>query len=81
MTQKPFPYPAAKPIFPPWQFPSWNAVDDRVRGGSSISHLDPVEISLDSSPSESEKAKKIAAARFWGNVGMSYCHLGLGDRG
>lgn len=48
-------------IFPSWHFASWTAVDDRVRGGSSRSHLDPVEVDL-----QGESTK---AARFWGTLG------------
>ncbi|KAK4688463.1 hypothetical protein P7C73_g1650, partial [Tremellales sp. Uapishka_1] len=47
-----------KALFPPFHFSSWKAVDDRVRGGSSISHLEP--ITIDSS---------VEGARFWGNLG------------
>jgi hypothetical protein len=48
-------------IFPSWHFASWTAVDDRVRGGSSRSHLDPVEVEV--------KGKSTKAARFWGTLG------------
>ncbi|RSH92630.1 hypothetical protein EHS25_008075 [Saitozyma podzolica] len=47
-------------IFPSWHFASWTAVDDRVRGGSSRSHLDPVEVEV--------KGKSTKAARFWGTL-------------
>jgi hypothetical protein len=61
-------------VFPPWNFSRWRAVDDRVRGGRSVSHLDPVDISaelegLDQDISEGLGEKK-SAARFWGNLGM-----------
>jgi hypothetical protein len=48
-------------IFPSWHFAFWTAVDDRVRGGSSRSHLDPVEVEV--------KGKSTKAARFWGILG------------
>ncbi|GFZ43214.1 hypothetical protein JCM24511_00933 [Saitozyma sp. JCM 24511] len=47
-------------IFPSWHFASWTAVDDRVRGGSSRSHLDPVEVDL--------RGESTKAARFWGTL-------------
>jgi len=53
------------PIFPSWDFSHWTDVDDRVRGGSSTSHLDPFDDS--SALSGSEKGK--TAARFWGHLG------------
>ncbi|CAD6585310.1 MAG: hypothetical protein TREMPRED_004103 [Tremellales sp. Tagirdzhanova-0007] len=65
MSQTPYPSPGDHAIFPPWHLPMWNAVDDRVRGGSSISHLDPIKVSLHS---DSEKRKIVNGARFWGNL-------------
>jgi hypothetical protein len=59
-------------IFPPWHFDRWRAVDDRVRGGSSISHLDRVECDsrVNSHEVMSEKESTgHSAARFWGNLG------------
>ncbi|WWC58402.1 uncharacterized protein I303_100942 [Kwoniella dejecticola CBS 10117] len=53
-------------IFPLWHFDQWRAVDDRVRGGSSVSHLDPVGWKHESS-NDVEKGEH-AAARFWGNL-------------
>ncbi|KAL7420168.1 hypothetical protein Q5752_005134 [Cryptotrichosporon argae] len=41
------------PIFPPWHIDEWHAVDDRLRGGSSTSHLD---------------AAGPRAVRFWGHL-------------
>lgn len=59
-------------VFPPWNYERWRAVDDRVRGGSSISHLDAVEFDWDANfnvnPS-TEKVSKQMGARFWGNLG------------
>ncbi|KAK1927967.1 complex I intermediate-associated protein 30-domain-containing protein [Papiliotrema laurentii] len=49
-------------VFPPWDFSRWTDVDDRVRGGSSVSHLEPVDI-----PS-TDREKGKTAARFWGNL-------------
>ncbi|WWC86045.1 uncharacterized protein L201_000916 [Kwoniella dendrophila CBS 6074] len=64
--------PETEVIFPSWHFDHWRAVDDRVRGGSSISHLDKVQ--LDHSDEDvyedlekGEKSHRIAA-RFWGNL-------------
>ncbi|WWD18069.1 hypothetical protein CI109_102516 [Kwoniella shandongensis] len=69
-----------QPLFPPFHFSHWRAVDDRVRGGSSVSHLDPVEIddkgrittleeSEDVEVDEKRgKEGKIRAARFWGTL-------------
>jgi hypothetical protein len=60
-------------VFPPWNFDRWRAVDDRVRGGSSISHFDPVEVDVQNEDAEvdlsTEKVSKGKAARFWGNLG------------
>ncbi|ORX34209.1 complex I intermediate-associated protein 30-domain-containing protein [Kockovaella imperatae] len=46
-------------IFPPWRLDQWKAVDDRVRGGASTSHLDTVENLGRASSSR---------ARFWGHL-------------
>ncbi len=73
MTQRPFPHPGDKSIFPPWHFTTWTAMDDRVRGGSSISHLDPVEVSL-SSRADDKKPKTVTGARFWGHLGQ-FCSI------
>ncbi|WWC66581.1 uncharacterized protein I206_100484 [Kwoniella pini CBS 10737] len=59
-------------IFPSWQFDHWRAVDDRVRGGSSISHLDSIKLDQEYKVEnqlydDAEKGGK-AAARFWGNL-------------
>lgn len=54
-------------IFPPFNVPAWRAIDDRIRGGSSVSHLDPYP----SSSSEKDTAAAPAAAtavRFWGTL-------------
>lgn len=52
----------AHAIFPPWHFDRWAAVDDRVRGGSSQSHLEPI------------KPDNSTSARFWGTLGKpSFC--------
>jgi hypothetical protein len=60
-------------VFPPWNFDRWRAVDDRVRGGSSISHFDSVEVDVETENAEvdlsTEKVSKGKAARFWGNLG------------
>jgi hypothetical protein len=60
-------------VFPPWNFDRWRAVDDRVRGGSSISHLDAVEVDVQGEDAEvdlsTEKVSKGKAGRFWGNLG------------
>ena len=56
-------------IFPPWDIPQWHAVDDRVRGGSSVSHLDSIVIPLN----DAGKRKGVAA-RFWGTLGESTHH-------
>jgi hypothetical protein len=53
-------------IFPSWDFPYWTDVDDRVRGGSSTSHLEPILIESDLSGSEKGKT----AAKFWGHLGQ-----------
>lgn len=69
-----------KPIFPPWHFHQWRAVDDRVRGGASVSHLDSIELDRndydlqDASISVAEQGDgkgkgKIIGARFWGHLG------------
>lgn len=70
-------------IFPPFHFHKWRAVDDGVRGGSSVSHLTPVKIDvygqMTSAPELEEsrdvfgekrhnKGDKNMAARFWGNL-------------
>lgn len=57
-------------VFPPWHFERWRAVDDRVRGGSSVSHMDPVDSKHGSTlgGATSEKAGS-SAARFWGHLG------------
>ncbi|KAK8865751.1 hypothetical protein IAR55_000898 [Kwoniella newhampshirensis] len=70
-----------QPLFPPFHFSHWRAVDDRVRGGSSVSHLDPVEIdvsgrvtevSADDDDERKERdvkeKKTIRGARFWGTL-------------
>ena len=46
-------------VFPPWHFDRWTAVDDRVRGGASVSHLEPVKVNGQT------------AARFHGTLGES----------
>ncbi|KAI9635048.1 uncharacterized protein MKK02DRAFT_43725 [Dioszegia hungarica] len=51
-------------IFPSWHFSRWHAVDDRVRGGSSQSHLDPVPIDVGSAVGYD----KPTGARFWGTL-------------
>jgi hypothetical protein len=60
-------------IFPPFHFDRWRAVDDRVRGGSSISHFDSVDVSLDGEDAyinpSTEKVSNQQGARFWGNLG------------
>ncbi|WVQ85618.1 hypothetical protein IAT38_007784 [Cryptococcus sp. DSM 104549] len=69
------------PIFPPFNFHKWRAVDDRVRGGSSVSHFDPVEIDmfgrvtplasegdLHDSAVASGAGKNKIGARFWGTL-------------
>lgn len=44
-------------IFPPFHpHKSWRAIDDRIRGGSSVSHLDPL------------KGNSEGAVRFWGTL-------------
>nr|ODN93267.1 hypothetical protein L203_00538 [Cryptococcus depauperatus CBS 7841] len=66
-------------MFPPFDFGKWRAVDDRVRGGSSCSHLDPVKIDVKGhvvrASREDEKGKEMIrkssnklAARFWGHL-------------
>lgn len=60
-------------IFPSWNFDTWRAVDDRERGGSSISHLDSVEVNAEVDLS-TEKSPKVKAARFWGNLGELLAH-------
>ena len=65
-------------VFPSWSFDQWRAVDDRVRGGSSISHLDSVHIESSSEvqvDSSTEKVSKQKGARFWGNLGEYFSHL------
>ncbi|WVR05713.1 hypothetical protein IAU60_002737 [Kwoniella sp. DSM 27419] len=57
----------SKTVFPAWNVHHWRAVDDRVRGGSSVSHLDEVEPPHETA---SEKHGK-TAARFWGNLDTS----------
>lgn len=72
------------PIFPPFHFHKWRAVDDRVRGGSSVSHIGPVKIDvyrqvmnvLEHEEFRDEiiwkrhdKDDRSLAARFWGNLG------------
>ncbi|ODO11929.1 hypothetical protein I350_00713 [Cryptococcus amylolentus CBS 6273] len=73
-------FPKDHPLFPPFHFHKWRAVDDRVRGGSSVSHLDPVKIDVHGHVSsvaqdeieEMEKkghgGKDHLAGRFWGNL-------------
>jgi hypothetical protein len=60
-------------VFPPWNFDRWRAVDDRVRGGSSISHFDSVEVNVQNEDVDvdlsTEKSSHGKAARFWGNLG------------
>ena len=60
-----------KQVFPPFKFDRWRAVDDRVRGGSSTSHLDPVHLhhSAEGTDLSTEKSAKGDAARFWGHLG------------
>lgn len=56
-------------IFPPFDAPSsWRAVDDRVRGGASVSHLEPIYESSYKDEGEKEKARQIGV-RFWGELG------------
>jgi hypothetical protein len=51
-------------IFPPFDAPEkWRAVDDRIRGGSSTSHLEPIRHGKNDSRSE--------GVRFFGELGMS----------
>lgn len=67
-------------------FHKWRAVDDGVRGGSSVSHLTPVKIDVQGqvtgAPELEEsrdvfgekrhnKGDKNMTARFWGNLGES----------
>lgn len=54
-----------KAIFPPWDFSTWTDVDDRVRGGSSTSHLEPVHLDSD------DQSDKPSGAKFWGHLGKS----------
>ncbi|KAJ9127751.1 hypothetical protein QFC24_000034 [Naganishia onofrii] len=55
--------PPTLPIFPPFHpHTKWRAVDDRIRGGSSVSHLD----TLDTTQSHAG-----AAARFWGTLDIT----------
>lgn len=70
-------------VFPPWDLATWRAVDDRVRGGSSQSHLDPIyghskmgvpDALLGSNNDEKdgrgrEGSEVVVGARFWGNLG------------
>ena len=56
-----------KSIFPPWDFSTWTDVDDRVRGGSSTSHLEPVHLKA---PSGSALSDKPTGAKFFGHLGM-----------
>ncbi|WVQ97095.1 hypothetical protein IAU59_004205 [Kwoniella sp. CBS 9459] len=63
-------------VYPPWDFHHWRAVDDRVRGGSSISHLDEIALpggvsgvdGLLQGQNDVEKGKKAVGARFWGTL-------------
>lgn len=73
------------PFFPPFHFDRWAAVDDRVRGGSSQSHLEPVQIDeagrlhanlAAGFGADAEKralgqghGKERIGARFWGTLG------------
>lgn len=51
-------------IFPPFDAPTrWRAVDDRIRGGSSTSHMEPIR-----HDSEQEQCDGV---RFYGELGMS----------
>lgn len=70
------------PFFPPFHFDGWAAVDDRVRGGSSQSHLEPVEIDetgrVQTSVAvesrfheEKQLGRRQIGARFWGTLGKS----------
>ncbi|WVW82073.1 hypothetical protein I302_104078 [Kwoniella bestiolae CBS 10118] len=59
--------PSNQTIFPPWHFDHWRAVDDRVRGGSSISHLDKVDLKVQNPV----KGEEETGARFWGNLDIS----------
>lgn len=56
-------------VFPPWHFDRWRAVDDRVRGGSSVSHLEPAHSSVRTAELLDEKNDSGKAARFWGHLG------------
>ncbi|OWZ54996.1 hypothetical protein C356_01620 [Cryptococcus neoformans c45] len=71
------------PIFPPFHFHKWRAVDDRVRGGSSVSHIAPVKIDVYGQVmnvleheefrdeiiwKRHDKDDRSLAARFWGNL-------------
>ncbi|EIW72745.1 hypothetical protein TREMEDRAFT_58912 [Tremella mesenterica DSM 1558] len=57
------------PIFPLWDFSHWHAVDDRVRGGSSISHLEPYTLSP--SIAQSIDDEKGSGARFHGTLDIT----------
>ncbi|WRT63948.1 uncharacterized protein IL334_000875 [Kwoniella shivajii] len=68
--------PEVKTLFPAWRFDHWRAVDDRVRGGSSISHLDEIEldskVNLPLNEDETlEKGNKNIGARFWGTLDIN----------
>ncbi|WVF70728.1 hypothetical protein IAT40_005521 [Kwoniella sp. CBS 6097] len=60
-------------IYPPWGFHHWRAVDDRVRGGSSVSHLDEAAlphslVGVHGSRNDVENGEKAVGARFWGTL-------------
>ncbi|WWC99469.1 hypothetical protein V866_006372 [Kwoniella sp. B9012] len=61
--------PSNQTIFPAWHFDHWRAVDDRVRGGASTSHLDQVDLDLSQySDGDLEKGRNSVGARFWGHL-------------
>ncbi|OCF45286.1 hypothetical protein I317_00808 [Kwoniella heveanensis CBS 569] len=60
-------------IYPPWNIHHWRAVDDRVRGGSSVSHLEEIDLphvvrGVDDVGIEKGKGGKAVGARFWGTL-------------
>lgn len=61
-----------KSIFPPWDFSTWTDVDDRVRGGSSTSHLEPVHLKSHGGSAASDKP---TGAKFFGHLGTSQSAL------
>ncbi|KAI5454803.1 hypothetical protein NCC49_003686 [Naganishia albida] len=55
-------------IFPPFNVPAWRAIDDRIRGGSSVSHLDPYPSSSSEKDTAAAAAAAATAVRFWGTL-------------